>query len=196
MLNLSKWKSLFRPTPETEYERILLRHDLGRRWAKASSWLKFALAGAVGVFIFAAQANGERQLDCLAANLYFEARSEPIEGRLAVSHVVLNRVADRRFPNSVCAVVQQDDKPGDISCQFSWWCDGASNKPRYPGDWKASQALAYQAYWSRTADPTNGALWYHATYAKPIWRLRLYRGPRIGLHVFYWDSPRETVETG
>ena len=192
----SRLKILLRPSLETEYERVMMTRALGRGAARARAWLNFALVGAAVLFAANAQSNVNAQLNCLAENIYFEARSEPDNGKVAVSHVVLNRVADPRFPATVCDVVRQDDQPGDESCQFSWWCDGQSNKPIYRGDWTRARDLASKVYWSETEDPTNGALWYHATYSKPIWRLRLRRGPKIGVHVFYWDKPRKKTGTG
>ena len=79
----------------------------------------------------------------LAKNVYFEARNQGIAGQLAVASVTLNRVADRRFPNTIKEVVTQslyrnswrDGTPIPIKhkCQFSWWCDG---KPDTIHDWK------------------------------------------------------------
>jgi spore germination cell wall hydrolase CwlJ-like protein len=64
------------------------------------------------------------ELFCLAQNIYFEARGEPLLGKIAVGHVVLNRVADKRFPGHVCKVIQQGGNRRLHRCQFSWWCDG------------------------------------------------------------------------
>ena len=69
------------------------------------------------------------EITCLAQNIYFEARSEPVAGMLAVGHVVLNRVASDRFPDTVCKVIRQGGERRRHRCQFSWWCDGRSDKP-------------------------------------------------------------------
>ena len=58
---------------------------------------------------------------CLSANIYFEARSEKVDGQIAVAEVTLNRVRSDDYPDDVCSVVLQENSEG---CQFSWWCDG------------------------------------------------------------------------
>lgn len=130
-------------------------------------------------------ADVSEELDCLARNVYFEARGEPDEGKVAVAHVVMNRAASERFPDTVCEVVRQGGARRLHKCQFSWWCDGLSDRPTNKQAWLKSQEVADQVYWGRLDDPTVGALWYHAVKAKPIWRKALVRGPRIGEHIFY-----------
>jgi spore germination cell wall hydrolase CwlJ-like protein len=125
------------------------------------------------------------EVTCLALNIYFEARSEPLEGMLAVGHVVMNRVAHRKFPDSVCGVIRQGGEVVRHRCQFSWWCDGRSDRPRNPVAWDAARLMAWFIYNGHTEDPTGGALWYHADYVAPYWRDAYHRGPRIGRHIFY-----------
>jgi hypothetical protein len=125
------------------------------------------------------------ELHCLALNIYFEARSEPSKGQRAVAHVVMNRVADRRFPDTVCKVVRQGGERIRHRCQFSWWCDGRSDRPRNLGIWERARAMAQDVYWGRSQDPTEGALWYHADYVMPSWGRVFERGPKIGRHIFY-----------
>ena len=125
------------------------------------------------------------EIRCLALNIYFEARSEPEAAKLAVGHVVMNRVNSGRFPSTVCDVVQQGGELPRYRCQFSWWCDGRSDKPRNKREWQKSADHASSVYWGRTEDPTEGALWYHADYIKPAWRKHFQRGPKIGRHIFY-----------
>ncbi len=132
------------------------------------------------------------EIECLALNIYFEARGEPEVGQLAVGHVVMNRVASARFPSTVCGVIQQGGELRRYRCQFSWWCDGRSDKPRNKKLWEKSAELALNVYWGRSADPTEGALWYHADYVKPYWRKAFERGPKIGRHIFYSQAPRGT----
>jgi len=126
-----------------------------------------------------------QEISCLAQNIYFEARSEPHQGKLAVAHVVLNRVASERFPSSVCEVVQQGGEIRLNRCQFSWWCDGKSDKPGNFRAWRESLVLASDIYWGLVDDPTEGAMWYHADYVSPGWSADLKRGPKIGRHIFY-----------
>ena len=129
------------------------------------------------------------EIECLALNIYFEARGEPDLGKRAVGHVVLNRVADERFPGSVCAVVRQGGEERKLRCQFTWWCDGRSDRPEDLAAWRSSMKLARSVFWGFSEDPTAGALWYHATYVKPVWRTRLTKSARIGDHLFYAGGP-------
>jgi spore germination cell wall hydrolase CwlJ-like protein len=130
------------------------------------------------------------EIGCLALNIYFEARGEPDLGKAAVAHVVLNRVADKRFPTTVCDVVRQGGEQKLHRCQFSWWCDGRSDKPRNAKSWSQVQAIAHQVYWGFEPDPTAGALWYHADFVSPSWGKVFNRGPKIGQHIFYKDDVR------
>ncbi len=132
------------------------------------------------------------EVRCLALNIYFEARSEPEAGKRAVGHVVMNRVSSKRFPGTVCDVVRQGGELRRYRCQFSWWCDGRSDKPLNTREWHKSSEIALAVYWGRTEDPTAGALWYHADYVKPSWRKEFERGPKIGRHIFYRQAPRKT----
>ena len=126
-----------------------------------------------------------RDLDCMALNIYPEARGEPREGKLAVGYVVMNRVFDPRFPGTVCAVVTQGGEERRHRCQFSWWCDGRDDWPRDQRALNESYDLASRIFAGRAADPTGGALWYHATYVDPRWRKSMVEGPTIGQHRFY-----------
>lgn len=125
------------------------------------------------------------EVTCLAQNIYFEARSEPVDGMLAVGHVVLNRVASKKFPDTVCKVVRQGGDQRRNRCQFSWWCDGRSDEPHNKVAWNAARLIAWFIYNGQTEDPTGGALWYHADYVRPYWRKAFKRGPKIGQHIFY-----------
>ncbi len=141
-----------------------------------------------GVKADIAKLDVSKEINCLAKNIYFEARSEPIDGKLAVGHVVLNRVADKRYPASICEVVRQGGEEPLNKCQFSWWCDGRSDRPKNARAWQQSLVLARVVFWGYSDDPTLGALWYHADYAKPIWRKVLPVGPKIGKHIFYLND--------
>ena len=135
--------------------------------------------------------NPRDELACLALNIYFEARGEPDEGKLAVGHVVMNRVLSGRFPATVCEVVQQGGEVRRYRCQFTWWCDGRSDKPRSAADWQRSSEVALAIYWGQSEDPTDGALWYHADYVSPAWRNDFVRGTKIGRHIFYLQAERK-----
>ncbi len=133
----------------------------------------------------------KREIACLALNIYHEARGESANGRLAVAHVVMNRVADRRFPDTVCAVIRQGGERVRHRCQFSWWCDGRSDHPHHHQSWTLTKSLARDVYWGYVQDPTDGALWYHADYVSPYWRTAFQQGPTIGRHIFYKDKTTE-----
>ncbi len=133
------------------------------------------------------------ELQCMALNLYFEARGEANAGQKAVAHVVLNRVSHESFPKSVCDVVKQGGHNKLYRCQFSWWCDGLSDKPRNKYAWQQSVIVAAQVLFEKTNDPTNGALWYHADYASPYWRRSMEKGPKIGKHIFYTSKKNSPI---
>ena len=135
--------------------------------------------------VFQFEFQSEDEVQCLALNIYFEARGEPIRGQLAVGHVVMNRVANKHYPDTVCEVVQQGGETRLNHCQFSWWCDGRSDKPVNQTAWEVSKEIANTIYSGYSIDPTNGALWYHADYVEPYWKDSLTVAIKIGQHVFY-----------
>jgi N-acetylmuramoyl-L-alanine amidase len=122
---------------------------------------------------------------CLALNVYHEARSEPMSGQYAVAHVVLNRVQSSRFPDTVCKVVQQGYHKGKHRCQFSWFCDGLSDRPREQVAWARSLLIADDVMRGEVPDPTKGATHYHANYVKPYWAKHLEYNVTYGSHRFY-----------
>ena len=132
------------------------------------------------------------QLECLALNIYFESRNQSYDGQLAVSHVVLNRVKDDRFPNNVCDVVKQGRKHSNGAmvrhkCQFSWYCDGLSDYPKERDVWKRSQKVARDAYtlYINGYDLTEGSTHYHAKTVNPKWNKSMEYIARIDDHFFY-----------
>ncbi len=129
---------------------------------------------------------GKREaLRCLALNIYWEARSEPLDGQIAVAAVTLNRVRDARFPNEVCDVVYQGGETRRHRCQFSWWCDGKKDEPLEAAAWQRANVLARLAKADVLSDPTDGALWYHADYVDPFWAHSKEKLTKIGRHIFY-----------
>lgn len=156
-----------------------------RRLIVAGGWL---VALAIGFFLAPparAAVEMPEEVKCLALTIYFESRGEPDAGKVAVGHVVMNRVNDPRFPGQVCKVVRQGGEWPRNRCQFSWWCDGRSDKPKDRRAWGLSQELANAIYAGVSEDPTEGALWYHADYVKPYWKNVFAPGPKIGRHIFY-----------
>jgi N-acetylmuramoyl-L-alanine amidase len=124
----------------------------------------------------------ESDLDCLAKNIYFEARGESQVGQAAVAWVTLNRVMASEFPTDICGVVWQ-------SSQFSWTHDGRSDRPRDQTAWATAQAIATEVISSYGVerDPTEGATYFHADYVNPKWAKRFTRVVQIDRHIFYSD---------
>ncbi|MFA7430046.1 MAG: cell wall hydrolase [Rhodospirillaceae bacterium] len=144
----------------------------------------------------AAVPGGLDALMCLALNDYWEARGESLEGRVAVARVVLNRMTDDRYPNSVCDVIHQHMVPEmPRACQFSWTCDGRPDTPTDEHSWRRSLLLAAAMLDAESAidDPTRGALWYHAASVRPTWVAQLVEATVIGSHTFYRDPPTPPV---
>lgn len=120
---------------------------------------------------------------CLALALYWEAKTEGPEGMMAIAAVVLNRVAHAAFPDSVCLVVTEGGETPP--CQFSWWCDGRSDRPTEPEAWALAQRLARSALREPPRDPTDGALFFHNTGIANPWLRERRRTAQIGRHLFY-----------
>tara|TARA_B100001057_G_scaffold478420_1_gene548832 strand:- start:5914 stop:6423 length:510 start_codon:yes stop_codon:yes gene_type:complete len=136
-------------------------------------------------------------LYCLAQNIYYEARGSSRADQMAVSDVVLNRVKDNRYPNTICGVVYQGKKKPSWKdptkmvmvrhmCQFSWYCDGKKDAPPEGDAWRNAQMVAYEMYYLyKDSNITDGATHYHAFYVKPDWARRFVLKGRIGSHIFY-----------
>lgn len=130
----------------------------------------------------------ERQLDCLAQNIYYEAGSESFEGKAAVAQVTLNRVASGKFPNDICKVVYQKNVVIDkVVCQFSWYCEQPARKNYVNvARFEESEAVAKKVLLEGfRMDGLKDALYYHADYVTPGWKLD--RVGKIGRHIFYRD---------
>lgn len=134
------------------------------------------------------------QIQCLAQNIYHEARSESVTGKRAVAWVTLNRVDSVEFPDTVCDVVFQSkkDKKGNPlrhKCQFSWYCDGKDDEISDIDSWNESLHVAEIVYENHSNglpfDPTEGAIMYHASYVNPYWTDSFDKTVRIDDHVFY-----------
>ena len=144
---------------------------------------------------------------CLALNVYHEAKNQDVNGMFAVADVVMNRVEDHRYPNSVCEVVKQGptreswktrqtEDPNDAiyypvkhRCQFSWYCDGKGDEPRNQDAWKKAQGVAMQVAHYGSAVSTGGATHYHAHYVTPAWAATKTKTAVFGDHIFYrWEK--------
>jgi N-acetylmuramoyl-L-alanine amidase len=117
-----------------------------------------------------------RSLECLARNVYYEARGESIAGQYAVAEVTMNRKASLGYPKTVCGVVHQRSA-------FSW----TQEEVEHPGgpEWQRALKIAEDVYYQRHAPALPGVLHYHATYVRPAWSRERERVARIGRHVFY-----------
>ena len=142
---------------------------------------------ALGLSLTAEASSGSRiqkqEHHCLSLALYWEARGEPEKGRLAVGWTILNRERSPEFPSSVCGVVFEGGETPP--CQFSWWCDGKSDRPRDKKSWIRSQVLAARLLTDPPPDPTRGALFFHSTSIAVPWVRPRTRTARIGNHIFY-----------
>tara|TARA_B100000678_G_scaffold254027_2_gene230911 strand:- start:2821 stop:3504 length:684 start_codon:yes stop_codon:yes gene_type:complete len=119
----------------------------------------------------------DRELRCLAIGVYFESKGEPLSGQLAVADVILNRAQSHRFPDSVCSVLTQRS-------QFSFVRSGRLPSPRVHSQaWRTAVAVAKIATADLWDSPVPHALFFHATYVKPGWRLA--KVGAVGNHVFY-----------
>ena len=136
----------------------------------------------------------DTDLDCLAQNIYFESRSESQADQIAVGQVVLNRVHSSKYPNSVCEVIRQGptyswtkDFPVKHKCQFSWYCDGKSDRIRDKKAWDKAKMIAGVLLSMPEFVPNvvEDATHYHAHYVKPHWADKLERITRIDSHIFY-----------
>ena len=126
---------------------------------------------------FAANDPRDEQIDCLARAIYFETRGEPLQGQLAVAEVIINRAEHRRFPSSYCAVIKQHR-------QFSFVKGGRIPQPnRSSRAWQKAVAVARIADAGHHETDMSDALFFHANYVSPRWRLK--RMGSIGNHVFY-----------
>ena len=139
----------------------------------------------------------ETALMCMAVNIYHESKFQSMVGQLAVGQVVMNRVADTRFPDTVCEVVKQavthkgTDKPILHKCQFSWYCNGADDTPNLESnEWYNAKRYARMVlYGTITLDITEGATHYHATYVRPDWAKTKTKPTRLDRHIFYrWEK--------
>lgn len=138
---------------------------------------------------FVTAADRERELKCLAQNIYYEAGYEPFEGKVAVAQVTLNRAESGKFPDDICAVVYQKNALyGTTICQFSWYCEQpAIRKPTNPAAYNESMAVAKKVLLENfRLDGLKEALYYHADYVSPKWGKE--KIATIGRHIFYSDN--------
>ena len=154
-----------------------------------------------------AQHPAQPEIDCLATNIYWEARNQPVSGMIAVAAVTRNRVFNPAYPSTYCSVITQGpiieswrtrkDKslpnyrreyyPVRHRCQFSWYCDGRSDDIPFKDldIYDIAQSIARRAYWGYLKDNTNESTHYHAHYVNPDWADPTAFTVMIGDHLFY-----------
>ena len=128
----------------------------------------------------------EKQLGCLAKNIYYEAGSEPFEGKVAVAQVTMNRVNSGQFPDDVCKTIYQKNVVYDkVICQFSWTCDRVTGAPPvHKANYTESMEVAKKVLLEDFRLPAlKEAMYYHADYVNPGWRRE--KITKIGRHIFY-----------
>lgn len=143
--------------------------------------------------------NLEKEELCLALNIYFEAKSEPIKGKMAVALTPISRAKVDEFPDTICNVVWQKrrhPRTGKWVAQFTWTLDGKPDEPRNQRQWTEAQNMASAIFsegsngW-HIVDFTNGATHYHANYVDPWWRNKLPYLTKVGAHLFYGSEENE-----
>jgi len=162
--------------PTTSLRPVARPKGMERRMVEYSaSWLRSVPARTLS-----------EQEQCLAVAIYHEARGEGIKGQFAVAEVVLNRVASRKFPNSICGVVFQGVKPGRYGgCQFSFACDSI---PDSMGNRRAAdlaKRIAQVMVDGAHRGLTGGATYFHTVAVSPNWSKRFSNTAQIGAHLFY-----------
>ena len=128
----------------------------------------------------------ERQLDCLAKNVYHEAGGEPFEGKVAVAQVTINRSESGRFPKDICGVVYQKNIFMEkVVCQFSWHCQNGGkaiikNTAMYNESYEVAKKVLLEGF---RLDTMKKAMYFHADYESPGWGKPV--AGKIGRHIFY-----------
>jgi len=127
--------------------------------------------------------NFANEAGCLAEAMYYEARGEGVAGEKAIAEVVVRRAERPGFPHTICGVEHQGE---DSTCQFSFVCDGAMERPKDSADWNRAVSLSTRILTGALPllNATNGAIAFHAVNVQPDWP-GLVRTVQIGNHVFY-----------
>jgi len=148
----------------------------------------------LGYLFFAVSPAKADDFICLVEAIYHEARSESITGMVAVANVILSRTASKKYPDNICGVVHQgkywEGNPVRNRCQFSYWCDGRTEKYRDIAALKKSITVAEMSLIGLQVKQTVNATHYHAAYVAPKWASssRFVRLGQIGKHIFYLDK--------
>lgn len=135
------------------------------------------------------KAQGGSEWRCLAEALYFEARGESVKGQFAVAEVILNRVQSKRFPGTLCGVINQGTGR-KWQCQFTYTCDGHKEVITEPRAFERVSKVARASLDGIAPRLTDGATHYHTTAVSPNWSKVFTRTAKIGVHLFYRDGVR------
>ena len=135
-------------------------------------------------------AKADPDLQCLATALYFEARGESLKGQAAVAEVILNRVESPAYPRTICGVVNQRGAGG---CQFSYTCDGRSDRVSERGAWQRASKVAAAMLNGASRELTGGATHFHTPSVRPDWSRRFTRTAAIGGPIFYRQPVRTAM---
>ena len=146
----------------------------------------FFLAGAYAALMTSPRATASAGHLCLAQVVHFEARGEPNAGQFGVASVVLSRVAHPDYPDTICEVVFEGSTRRN-ACQFSFACDGLSDRAVPGAAWQQSLRVAGQVLAGLRPDLTGRATHYHALSVDPLWAKALTHTMTIGQHRLYHD---------
>jgi hypothetical protein len=127
---------------------------------------------------------GDAEWQCLTEALYFEARGEPVEGQYAVAEVILNRVDNPAYPNTVCDVVNEGTGRR-FACQFTYTCDGQPEDITDTAAWHRLGHIARIMLDGAPRDLTEDATHYHADWVNPRWASVYPQTAEFGEHIFY-----------
>jgi hypothetical protein len=125
-----------------------------------------------------------QESNCLAQAIYYEARSESVDGQMAVAEVIVNRARSSVYPSTYCGVVYQGSER-TTGCQFTFTCDGSLNQRPRGEAWLRSQAMAAEVMMGFMRPITHRATHYHTVAVDPVWSSNLVKTTRIGAHIFY-----------
>lgn len=170
-----------RPVTAIEAEKINAALPLSKQASPAASPFTVSVSDDVA---------WTRATGCLTAAIYYEAANESSEGQYAVAQVILNRVRDPEYPNSVCGVIFQGAERS-TGCQFSFTCDGSLARIPSRSGWARARSVAISALSGYVYTSVGMATHYHADYVAPVWAPMLNKIRVIGAHIFYrWQGAR------
>ena len=155
--------------------------------------LNFGIVPSDTALVTASPDDRSRALDCMSMAIAYEAAGQPVAGQQAVGQVILNRMRDPHFPNTVCGVVFQGSARL-TGCQFTFTCDGSFRRRLADATLITARDIARTVMSGIAPDRVAGATHYHADYVQPYWAASGLRVARIGAHVFY-RMPGEVLRT-